>query len=296
MANDNKEKETLLERLRHKYRLVVMHNDTFEEVGSYRFTMLNVYILGAVAVFLTGFLTLLLVSFIPPLRNLVPGYGDVVEKNKVIYALQQVIEEHEEKEKMYLNYFESYRKRMVGDVETVEDVETTAEEVPDSMLVVERIEEDEELRKEIELNELGQQDFLEAEQDGLTRNVTLDELSFYPPVNGSISEGFMPDKKHYGVDVMSPKNTPVKAVLDGVVITADWTVETGNTVAVQHSNNVISIYKHNSALLKKVGDLVKAGEALAIIGNTGTLSSGPHLHFELWHEGSPVDPSEYIEF
>ncbi len=295
MSEDkNKEKKPWSERIREKYRLVVMNNDTFEEMGSYNFTQLRMYIWGGLAIFGVGLLTFLLISF-TPLRKVIPGYGDIREHAE-IYRLNQQIDEMEAELKAQKTYTESFRKILVGDIETEEDVETAAEEVPDSLPSVERIQEDEELRKEIELDEIEQKEVLEAKKEGAARNLTLDQLNFYPPVSGSVSAGFMPEKKHLGVDIMSPKNTPIKAVLDGVVVSADWTVETGNTIAIQHSNNVITFYKHNSALLKKAGDLVKTGEAIAIIGNTGTLSSGPHLHFELWHDGQAVDPTVYISF
>jgi len=127
-------------------------------------------------------------------------------------------------------------------------------------------------------------------------DIPLEQLFFIPPITGRMSEGFMPDKKHYGVDILAPKNTPIKAVMDGYVITSDWTLETGNTIGIQHANGIVTFYKHNSALLKKTGSLVKAGEAVAIIGNTGTLSDGPHLHFELWHKGKPINPIDFINF
>ena len=104
------------------------------------------------------------------------------------------------------------------------------------------------------------------------------------------------DKKHFGVDVLAPKNTPVKAVLDGIVVSSDWSMETGHSLCVQHPNNILSFYKHNSKLLKSTGDVVKSGEAIAIIGNSGTLTDGPHLHFELWYKGKSVNPTEYILF
>lgn len=121
-------------------------------------------------------------------------------------------------------------------------------------------------------------------------------INLTTPINGSISAKFMLDKGHFGVDVVAPKNTPVKAVMDGYVIAADWTIDTGNTIGIQHRNGYVSYYKHNSSLLKKVGSPVKAGEAIAIIGNTGRLTDGPHLHFELWHEGKALNPSDYINF
>jgi len=106
----------------------------------------------------------------------------------------------------------------------------------------------------------------------------------------------MPEKKHNGVDILAPANTAVKSVLDGYVIISAWNIDTGNTIGVQHADNVVSFYKHNSALLKEEGNFVKAGEALAIIGNSGTLSDGPHLHFELWIDGNPVNPENFIKF
>lgn len=294
MSTENKEQSPLKEHLKQKYRLVIMQDETFEELGAYRFTPLRLYIYGGLTLLLTGILTTLFIS-LTPLRKLIPGYGDIREHEE-IYRLNEQIDALKEEAVAKDVYIESMRKRMFGESETEEQVKTAAEEVSDSVATVERIQEDEELRKELEENEMAEKESLEAKKEGSGRNLTLDEMNFYPPVNGSISEGFMPDKKHLGVDIMAPKNTPIKAILDGVVVTADWTVETGNTLAIQHSNNIISFYKHNSALLKKAGDVIKAGEAIAIIGNTGTLSSGPHLHFELWHDGEAVDPSKYLQF
>ena len=121
-------------------------------------------------------------------------------------------------------------------------------------------------------------------------------LYFIPPVSGEISLTLNPENSHLGLDVNAPNNTPIKAVLDGYIIYSGWTLETGNTIGIQHENNMISFYKHNSELLKKTGAFVNAGEAIAIIGNTGTLSTGPHLHFELWIKGKPADPEKYIHF
>ena len=128
------------------------------------------------------------------------------------------------------------------------------------------------------------------------RNDRLESMYLIAPLSGSISKSFSFSEKHYGTDLIAPKNTPVKAVADGFVISSDWTLETGNTIAIQHANNVVSFYKHNAILLKKVGDKVKSGEAIAIIGNTGEQTSGPHLHFELWKDGKSVNSQEYIRF
>jgi murein DD-endopeptidase MepM/ murein hydrolase activator NlpD len=134
-------------------------------------------------------------------------------------------------------------------------------------------------------------------KSGTTTNSSTEaKLYFFTPLKGSVTNGFNPTEKHYGIDVVAPKNEAIKATLDGTVIFADWTVETGYVIQLQHQNDLISIYKHNSVLLKKTGELVKAGEPIAIIGNPGELSSGPHLHFELWKKGIAIDPLKYLNF
>jgi murein DD-endopeptidase MepM/ murein hydrolase activator NlpD len=130
----------------------------------------------------------------------------------------------------------------------------------------------------------------------LPREVPLSQLFFMPPVSGDITSGYDLPKNHFGIDVAAPKNTAIKAAADGVVVSAGYTVETGYSIAIQHPNNVITMYKHNSVLLKPAGAAVKAGEAIALIGNSGENTSGPHLHFELWYKGRPMDPTDYINF
>ena len=161
---------------------------------------------------------------------------------------------------------------------------------------VARIKEDSILREEIENEEVLEDVRALLDEGGDLSLQSMKEIYFTPPVRGDVSAGFMPENTHYGIDIMAPKNTPILAMMDGIVITSDWTLETGNTLGIQHDHNIVSFYKHNSANLKSVGESVKAGEAVAIIGNTGTLTTGPHLHFELWINGQCVDPSEYINF
>ncbi|NNL91872.1 MAG: M23 family metallopeptidase, partial [Saprospiraceae bacterium] len=130
----------------------------------------------------------------------------------------------------------------------------------------------------------------------ISNHLSLEHYYFCSPLKGEVSSGFDVGRSHYGVDIVAPENTPILNMLDGVVINSDWSDKTGNTISVQHSNNIISIFKHNSVLLKKTGDYVKKGEAIAIIGNTGELTSGPHVHIELWKDGIAINPTDYINF
>ena len=118
----------------------------------------------------------------------------------------------------------------------------------------------------------------------------------FPPANGSISEGYNINKKHFAVDIVVAKDTPIKATADGTVILAEWTTQTGYVIIIDHGNGLISTYKHNASLTKSQGDLVKSGEVIALSGNTGELTTGPHLHFELWNDGYPIDPTTFIDF
>ncbi len=286
-----------MENLKHTYRLVIMNNETFEEIGSYRLSLLNVYIALSTIVVVVALGVVSLIAF-TPLRKYIPGYGDV-NQNQELYELVREMEALERDMNVHRNYADNMRRVLVGDVETEEDVtkvniDSSEQQIEINAVVPSEI--DEQLRREVELQEVGA-----IAQSGRTTNlalsgVPLEQMFFTAPVNGEISAGYMPDKKHHGVDILAPKNTAIKAVMDGYVFLSDWTLETGNTVGIQHANNVISFYKHNSVLLKKAGSYVRAGEAVAIIGNTGTLSDGPHLHFELWYRGSSVDPTEYINF
>lgn len=150
------------------------------------------------------------------------------------------------------------------------------------------------------IDSMFRRNFEESELSFLTgsRGITqeLEEQYFYTPIQGIVTTEFNLKDEHYGIDIVSKINEPVKSVAEGTVIFADWTQESGNVIAIQHRGNIISVYKHNSALLKKVGTFVNSGQVIAIIGNTGEFTTGPHLHFEMWYSGHPVDPAEFISF
>lgn len=281
------------EKLKDNYRLVVMNDESFEEVGSYKLSLLNLYTAISAGVVLVAFLVFALIFF-TPLKRFVPGYGDA--SSGELREINKTLAEFEEKLKAQETYTSSFKRMIVGDVETEDEVANVKLEDNNTLQNVPRIKEDEILRKEVEEDAQMQQRQMMASVNPSTKEIPLEQLYFMPPITGVVSEHYMYDKKHYGTDILAPKNTPIKAAMAGFVISSDWTLETGNTIAIQHSNNLISFYKHNSALLKKVGNSVKAGEAVAIIGNTGTLSDGPHLHFELWHKGKPINPEDFINF
>ncbi|MFQ5448643.1 MAG: M23 family metallopeptidase, partial [Saprospiraceae bacterium] len=198
-------------------------------------------------------------------------------------------------------YNEGFRRMLVGEVQYEPEERPQTKRAADNIgPEIGRSPEEEQLRQEVEMDNIRNVAGTE-QQSGTPVNISpsdipLEQMYFSPPIGGVISAPFDKEKSHLGVDVIAPKNTPVKTVMDGWVIFSDWTLETGNTIAIQHTNNLVTFYKHNSALLKKTGNYVKAGEAIAIIGNTGELTDGPHLHFELWHSGKPVNPTDFVDF
>jgi len=296
MASENKKEQSFLEKLRHNYRLVIMNHETFEEVGSYRLSLLNVYVIVSLIVVAVALIVGSLIVF-TPLRTYVPGYGDLSEQ-KELMRLNEELDALQEEVDARQVYNDNIRRILVGEeMETADQVEQAAEDPMDSIIDVDPIVEDEMLRKEVELDqELIERELLSKSANYVSTEIPLEQMYFVPPITGVVSSGFNRAQKHYGIDVIAPKNTPVKSITDGFVFVSDWTLETGNTIGIQHSNNLISFYKHNSALLKQAGSYVKAGEAVAIIGNTGELSDGPHLHFEMWHKGKAIDPAQYIIF
>jgi murein DD-endopeptidase MepM/ murein hydrolase activator NlpD len=147
------------------------------------------------------------------------------------------------------------------------------------------------LRKEIETKDIYSLGITPTEA-----STGISSFLFFPPIKGTVTSRYNSTAKHYGIDIVGKPNEAIKATLDGTVLLANFTSETGWVIGIQHSNNLFSLYKHNSALLKKVGDYLKAGEVIAIIGNSGELTTGSHLHFELWYNGSAIDPQKYISF
>jgi len=277
----------LPEKWLNNYILQFVNADTFEEKFSLRITRLNVFVWASLCAIVLIFLTTILIAF-TPIREYIPGYSsqELERRASELYfksdSLQQLVGYQTE-------YIANIQKVLTGDLKFEQaDPDNTSADVsgfsagdlaPSQADLMLR----ETVRKEDKYNL-----FLSAKSGS---NYVL-----FPPAQGPISADFNLKEKHFAVDVNVPINTPIKAAADGRVILTEWSVETGYVVLVEHSNNLLTVYKHNTKLTKSQGDIVKAGEVIAISGNTGTLTTGPHLHFELWNNGYPVDPKTFIDF
>lgn len=266
MSDTTNKKKPWIERIEDSYKVVVLDEEDLREVKSYSVSVKSIYVMAMTTFLLIALIIVSLIVF-TPVKRLIPGYGKV-ENDKAYLELFEKVDELEQKLKAQDVYTIGLQNMLKGIEEG--NVEKSSRSVT----------------KPINSNDIS-----ETEKTG-----ALNQFLFSAPMSGSISKGYDPDMEHFGVDILAPKNTPVKSIQNGVVVNAGWSVEAGNMIYIQHPKNVISVYKHNSSLLVKTGQRVSAGQAIAIIGNTGTLSSGPHLHFELWYDGLPVNPSNYISF
>jgi murein DD-endopeptidase MepM/ murein hydrolase activator NlpD len=289
MEEEKEKKKALLKRLRHRYRLVVMNDDTFEEAFSLRLTPLGVFtLIGSVTIILT-IVVISLVAF-TPLREYIPGYADVhMRRNLINITLRS---DSLERALIERNAFlENINNVLSGNISTDSTQNRPEKDTMKTNLPMKASSKEEALKKNIE----SQDKYSLAFGTDPSRN-GLSNFFFFTPMKGRITDPFNTKKQHFGMDIVGPENEAIKVTLDGTVILATWSSETGYTITVQHSNNLISVYKHNSVLLKKAGDYVKAGEPIAIIGNSGEQTSGPHLHFELWYNGTAIDPQNYMVF
>ncbi len=282
-------KEKLIRRLKNKYRLVIM-NDNFEERWSFLLSPLNIVSAVGITllVLITG--TYLIIAY-TPLRETIPDFPSDDIRTNAEYAAFRA-DSLEAELKQTINYLETLKVILAGDVPS-DSVQRPGEDSQQySSLDFAASKEDSLLREEMETGEQYNITFNAANKT----NKRLSGVFFFTPLRGTITASFNPKNNHPGVDIVAPKNESIKATLDGVVIFASWTSDAGYVMHIQHSNNLVSIYKHNSVLLKQVGDRVKAGDSVAIIGDTGELTDGPHLHFELWHNGRALNPEDLIVF
>lgn len=272
----------------HHYRMVVLNDDTFEERFSLKLNRLNVFVVTFITAVLLIGATTVLIAF-TPLREYIPGYADVsirkntIELSKKADSLQQVVRVNEEfygRIKMLLNgdiTTEEYAR-----IDSIAKVETNLE-----IADLTPIKEDSLLREEV-----ANEDRYSVIAGAKAKT----NFVFFPPVQGIISSNFDAGLKHYAVDIAAVNGTPIKAAADGTVVFAGWSADTGYTVLIEHAYGLITVYKHAGSLNKEQNDQVLAGEVIASVGNTGELTTGPHLHFEIWSDGYPLDPTNFINF
>ncbi|MEM9077477.1 MAG: M23 family metallopeptidase [Bacteroidota bacterium] len=288
MAKKKKKRKELRRKLLHKYRLVILNENTFEEKISFKLNRMNVFVTGTLFIIVLIGLTTLIIAF-TPLREYIPGYSSTRLKRQateLTYKTDSLVTVLD-----YTNrYLNNIRMVLRGDIENNETNRDSLFErfkLDPSTVDLTPIREDLLLREEVEL---------EDKYNLFERNVENVEALLFSPLSGTLSQGFDARLKHYAVDIVAPRGTPVKSIANGTVLFSEWTSQTGYVIIVKHQDDLTSVYKHNGSLSKAQGDLVRAGEVIAEVGNTGELTTGPHLHFELWKNGKAINPLNYIDF
>lgn len=283
MTNRNREKKS------RRFRLTFIDDNTHQQLVTLHFTKTSFFI-TVITILVILCTSIYAVIAYTPVKTFIPGYPDARSKRAAIQnaitidSLENVIFRWE-------LYSENLRRVLEGEevikIDSLIKAQSKATETNQDMA------------------ELGKQDSLlrehvkEEEKFGISargrRNLPIEGLHFFTPLKGVISQGY-DSALHPYIDLTAPAGSVVKATLDGSVIFAGWSDESGYTIQIQHDGDIVSIYKHNEKLLKKTGDKVTAGSPIALVGNTGSLSTGAHLHFELWYKGETVDPTKYINF
>lgn len=288
MSEKRLKRQILKKKLLTKNRLVILNEETFEEIFSLKLNLMNVFVvLTSGAIFLIA-ITTYIIAF-TPLREYIPGYASTKLKRE---ATELALKSDSLEKAIKINnaYIESIKKVLAGDVEV-------AKLSKDSIMAAEQA-------------DISEIDFKPSKEDAALREKVAQEdkynlfdkaqakvnLVLFPPVTGHITDKYDPKTKHFAVDIALPKNTPIKSVANGTVIFADWTPSTGYVIIIRHGEGIMSVYKHAASLTKTQGDIVRTGEVIAMAGSTGQESTGVHLHFELWKDGFAIDPTNFIEF
>ena len=275
---------------RDKYKFAVYNDTTFEEVWRVKLTQYNAFLLITFLILFIIGATSSLISF-TNIREFIPGYPDVKMRRNILMSairLDSLEHELELRDKYFANLNAIISGKQSGEILQRQDTSRSYKSISFS-----NSPEDQALRTKVEKEE----QFNLTLGPRVNESTSLASLHFFPPVKGIVSGKYDMRSKHYGTDIVTKPKSPVFAALDGTVIFTGWTMETGYVIEIQHVNNIVSVYKHNASLLKEAGDLVRAGEAISIVGDSGELyTSGPHLHFEIWYKGSPLDPEKHILF
>ena len=286
MVKNKKQANKFKEKLTFKYRLVVLNEETFEERFSFKLNRLNVLVYGCIFSILLIGMTTFLIAF-TPLKEYIPGYSSSSLKKRasdLVYKVDSL------QQQLAINdlYIENIQQVLTG---KIKDIDINKDSISEQL----RIEDvnlapastDSIFREEVER---------EDRYSVFEKATKKTDIVFFAPISGRITYNYNPQQRHYAIDIAVEKDTPVKAIADGSVIFTGFTAETGFVMIIEHKQGFLSVYKHNSTLHKEQGDFVKSGEAIANAGSTGALSTGPHLHFELWSDGYPVNPLNFIDF
>lgn len=284
-------RKTLSSRLTTRYLLIIRNEENFAEKTTFSFTYSKMIFI-AMSLFLVMMIASLLLVKTLLAQWFDPRHAQIEANKKLVELSIQVDSLAYEVAKKDL-FIYNFQRIVMGD--SIDLSQQNFESGSTESAVRSKLD-------TTSLSQIDSQFREEFEQSGVSlisysnRSADLHEIFFYSPITGFVSDRYNVSDAHYGVDIVTKKNEPVKAVADGTVIMSSWTQDSGHVIAIQHRSNLISVYKHNAELLKKVGNFVSGGEIISIVGNTGELTDGPHLHFELWNDGNPVNPEDFVSF
>jgi len=288
MGKEPKKRGKLKQKLLNKYRLVVLNEETYEEQLYFRLTRLNVMIISIllISIFVTG--TVLLIAS-TPLKEFMPGYSSTAMRAQAAenaIKLDSLNRAYDQS----IRYLNSIQQVLVGDLKF--------DELNESPITLDSFSKRPKAIVSMSIDDSLLRAMVDQEDKYNFQGGSKSKINFvlFPPAQGDLSQTYDPTNKHYAVDIVLKENAPIKAVADGTVIFSEWTAGTGHVIIIEHPFGLISAYKHNASLSKQQGDYVVAGEVIASAGNTGELSTGWHLHFELWSDGYPMNPESFIDF
>ena len=300
MAKSKREKEkkvSLFQRISKKVRIVVVNAESFEEKRHFMLSPLNAAVLISFFTLLIIIGTYLIIAY-TPLKQSIPGMPDLSSElslRKIDLENIQYLEKVKHQSNIEELYFQNLITILNDEVPsdpTSQDSTYNRDSTGYEIMDFSTSDKDSILRAKIDLREKYEL----YDEVSVSHNDDMKGVFFFTPINGSVSASFNLKEGHFGVDIVAPKDEAVMAILDGTVVFNAWTPENGHVIYLQHNYNLISVYKHNSFVLKKVGEFIEAGEPIAIIGNSGRLSTDPHLYFELWHKGTALNPEDYMRF
>jgi hypothetical protein len=287
MAAERK-RDKLRKLFQNPYRIVIFNDLNLHIIKQIRFNA-RTLLLGLVAAIVTIIMGVTILIAFTPLREYIPGYPSGKLRDKLIQNAL-VADSLEQKINLYDRYFHDMRAMLSGE-NTLDTIAKRDSITRPNLNDLKRVNHD-----SIFKDELEQEQFNLHLNPGATRKTGMASLLFFPPLKGMVTGRQDIASGHYGIDIVAKLGSRVSSALDGTVIFSDWTMETGYVIMIQHDQNIATVYKHNAELLKRQGEKVKAGEVIAIMGNTGKETTGPHLHFELWVNGNPINPEDYISF